>query len=151
MCKKNKKTALENLVLKKGTKHTTEKLMKKLFKFSHKTSKKTRFIESLKLAIVQHSKFSTEAQQTIKLGKRKRVLKTTMLLVSERVRYLNSWKNVLKTNTTKVKTPFPERIYSQVTGKGVIIDQNPLFNVAEKKGELHDDTTQAKRFLKYRW
>ena len=104
MCESRRKLLLENLLLKNGAKWKSENIIKKTFKNLQKTEKNRKSHEALKTLLVSNSVGIGEHTLTLKKGKRKRVVKTTVFLVSERVRYLEAWKNVIKPIRSQKRT-----------------------------------------------
>ena len=104
MCESRRKQLLENLLLKNGAKWKSENIIKKTFKNLQKTEKNQKSHEALKTLLVSNSVGIGEHTLTLKKGKRKRVVKTTVFLVSERVRYLEAWKNVIKPIRSQKRT-----------------------------------------------
>lgn len=141
MFKDSKKNLLKNLLLKKGKKWKAECLIKKTFKSMQKTISKKQVMPILKLAISSNSVCFAENQQTLKRGKRKRIVKTTVFLVSDKSRFAHSWKNMLNMPSSKKKKPFCEELVEKVISVGS--------SVQEKQSKAM--SVQKKYGLKFKW
>ena len=139
---KNKQSLLENLILKRGEKWKTEALIKKTFKNLQKNCNKKPSLSVVKNAIIISATGVNVNKQTLKRGKKKRVVQTTAFLISERARFCDSWKNIVKsTRLNKTSTSFSK----DLSKKLIELNSNNL-----KKNTLM--TTIHKKYgFKFKW
>lgn len=138
---KKKKHLIENLILKKGKKSKAENLLKETLKKIQKTNKKNS-LPLIKNAIISSTIGFTTNKQTLKRGKRKKVVQTTAFLVSETARFSNSWKIVVKPSFEKKSGDFPKNL------------SKTIVNLLNKNQELKEKTkliVNRKYGFKFRW
>lgn len=93
---KKRKTILENMLIKKGCKYKTENILKGTVKKIQKTVKNKNSTLIIKNSIIKSADSQVTAKQVLKKGKRKKVLQSTIILISEKAIFSNSWKKVVK-------------------------------------------------------
>ena len=128
----NKKRSLANFAFKNGKKSKIEKNLKSVFKTLQKKNIKKSSFELLKYSIVLFSKNILKNKQTKKKGKRKRIIETNLLLISNKSRFSNALKTLVYNANSNKGLPFEKRIsdlilnttkYSETTTTRTPIDK----------------------------
>ena len=132
-----KKRIIENFVLKKGKKNKSENLIKKLFKLAQKTLKNQKSLCVLKSYILKTAKSIVEAKQTLKRGKKKKIIETQVILLTEKKIYSNAWANLLNVvepNKLKVTKGFPKKVLETLSSDKTFYKNSS--SLKNKKSEI---------------
>jgi len=89
------KKKIENTILKRGIKHKTENIIKKVFKNLQRNKGKKSGINVLKHKIITNTDIFSIGKQTLKKGKRKRKVSTKIVLSSGKARFSQACKNIV--------------------------------------------------------
>lgn len=130
------------MILKQGKKWKAESLLKQSFKRLQKNCRKKNSLPLIKNAIVINARGSSLNKQTLKKGKRKKVIQTTVLLVSEKARFSDSWKTLIKSVSNK---PFDSQFCFRLSKK--IVDSNKTSSNNNRFIPL----INKKHGLKFKW
>ena len=143
-----KKITLENLLLKNGNKWKSENILKKTLKLTQKTKKNGDGMAMIKGSIVKNAVgLFLEHKQTLKKGKRKRVVKVPVVMVSERSWYIFSWRSLSKNAYLKGSAPF----FSNLTKK-IVEDSRIEGKEVIKESSILPHAVQSNRHrLKFKW
>lgn len=140
---KSKKFILENLLLKQGKKWKSENIIKKTFKKLQITENKKKSLNLFKNALVLCADAFSINKQTLKKGKRKKTIQTTVFLTSEKSRFSNSWKKLGKSIEFQKVCPFSVKLTQQ-------IQKFNSLNLFLKKNEVRSSINEKSGF-KFRW
>lgn len=138
------KKRFENAFLKNGSKHKAEREIKKIFKKMQKSASKKSGLNVLKQNITENYGVFAVGKQTVKRGKRKKTLQTTIVFSSEKARFSQACKNLISETSKTVKgnsfvDKFVTRLKNDEQSNGV------------KKTELLGLTVRKKNAVKFRW
>ena len=114
--KKQKKHFFENFVMKRGGKQKSEKLIKRTLKQLQKTETKKNSWELLKQSLLVSAEAVSVGQQTIKKGKRKTRVPTTIFLISKEARFSKACCNLVKRARDKNGSAYPDRLANVILG-----------------------------------
>ena len=135
---KNKKSVMENMILKQGKKWTAEIIFKRVFKNLQRTCSNKNSLPIIKNAIITNSKGLNVNKQTLKRGKRKTVVQTAVVLVSEKARFSDSWKTLIKSAASKSESGFYLNFSKNLvdSGKNISNDGGSVVAVINNKHGL---------------
>lgn len=139
---KKRKSILENLLTKKGNKYKTEIILKAVIKSLQKATRNKSSTPFIKNAIVKSADSQVTSKQVLKRGKRKRTVNSKIVLVSEKARYANAWKNVIKKASTLKGSSLSARLAETVSQS-----KQELFNNAKSLSDPIDKTISTR----FRW
>lgn len=145
MFKKNEAT-LKNFMQKNGCKHTSEKILKQVFKETQKRQEGHNSLDLIKRALVLTSEGLGTAEQTIKVGKRKKTTYNGILLVTEKSRFSNTCKKLLGLSE-KFTGPFYSRTASLITSVNKSYNNSVIPSQQIAALQILD----KKSSLKFRW
>jgi len=145
MFKKNEST-LKNFMQKNGCKHTSEKILKQVFKETQKRQEVHNSLDLIKRALILTSEGLGTAEQTIKIGKRKKTTHNSILLVTEKSRFSNTCKRLLSLSKN-FTGPFYSRTASLITSTNKSYNNSAVPSQQINALQILD----KKSFLKFRW
>lgn len=136
------KKIFENTLLKNGSKHRSEQVIKKIFKKIQKNSSKESGLNILKQNIMKNYGFFTIKQQVFKRKKRKKkIIPTKIFFSSEQARFSHACKSLVsETSKSSKGSPFVGKFVSQIKSDE---HSNKL------KTELLNTTVREKYTVKY--
>lgn len=137
---------LKNFIQKSGRKHTSEKILKQVFKETQKRQGDNKSLTLIKRALILTSEGLGTTEQTVKVGKRKTTAYKGVLLVTEKSRFSNTCKKLvgLSKNFTG---PFYSRASSLITSTNKSYDSLVIPNQHITALQILD----KKSSLKFRW
>lgn len=145
MFRKNEST-LKNFMQKNGCKHTSEKILKQVFKETQKRQEVYKSLDLIKRALILTSEGLGTTKQTIKVGKRKKTTYNGILLVTEKSRFSNTCKKLVGLSKS-FTGPFYSRTASLITSANKSYNNSAIPSQQIAALQMLD----KKSSLKFRW
>ena len=141
------KNKIVNVCMKKGKKHTGEKILLKFSKLLQKSTKKN-FQNLVQLAIINSTPTFKLNNQAMNKGKRKSIKAIPSFIVKDSLRIMTALKSIINTaSKDKGSTNFYKSLVKEILASSLLKSQS-----IEQKNKLQTQVLLNKRYLsKFRW